>query len=43
MVYREVMAMVDANAALQVPSAFYTCMRTVYVFCFMRYGTLLLR
>ena len=31
-VYREVMAMVDANAALQVPSAFYTWMRTVYVY-----------
>lgn len=31
-VYREVMAMVDANPALQVPSAFYTWMRTVYVY-----------
>ncbi len=31
-VYLEVMAMVDANPALQVPSAFYTWMRTVYVY-----------
>jgi len=30
--YREVMAMVDANPAIQVPSAFYTWMRTVYVY-----------
>jgi hypothetical protein len=31
-VYREVMAMIDANPAIQVPSAFYTWMRTVYVY-----------
>jgi len=30
-VYREVMAMVDANSALQVPSAFYGWMRIAYI------------
>jgi hypothetical protein len=30
-VYREVTAMVDANPAIQVPSAFYTWMRAAYV------------
>jgi len=31
-IYRDVMAMIDENPALQVPSAFYTWMRTTYVY-----------